>query len=413
MKRTLAYIFAFVTGVTLLISLNASQRRSAAAELMLTETTKAAVAETAAELETLTLSLEKLLLTTSARQQAKLLSQIVLAADRSQLSLAALPDREGQQGAVLAYLSRLAHLSQTCLADLAEGNGFDQDAHADLSAMRDGLMLLQAEMALATQESLIGTEISAAMPASQVTRPPSAQELTSYKALPSNEISSGEAMNIAKEFVGSEKVRSVSHAPDTTGALPAYGVTVQTADVQLNLEITRRGGKVLLMAPETASFSMTKTPEQCAASALAFLKSRGFAEMEAPYYQVYDGLCVLSCVFVQNGVLVWPDRVLVQVRMDTAEVVGIEARSYWKNHIPRRLQSPLLTQSEARASLAPDAAVETARLCLLPHEGQERLCWQFTLSLGEETYISYIDAMTGDELHLEKIMQLEFGQVAA
>ena len=135
--------------------------------------------------------------------------------------------------------------------------------------------------------------------------------------------------------------------------------------------------------------------------------------MEAPYYQIYDGLCVLSCVFVQNGVLVWPDRVLVQVRMDTAEVVGIEARSYWKNHIPRRLQSPLLTQSEARASLAPDTAVETARLCLLPHEAQERLCWQFTLSLGEETYISYIDAMNGNELLLEKVMQLEFGSVAA
>lgn len=413
MKRTLAYLFAAVLGMTLLISLNAAQRRSAAAELMLTEGTKAAVAEAASELETLTLSLEKLLLTTSPRQQAKLLSQIVLGADRSQLSLAALPDREGQQGAILAYLSRLAHLSQSCLADLAEGDGFPADAREDLSTLRDGLLLLQAEMTLASQETLIGTDIAAAMPASQVTRPPSAQELITYKALPSNEISSGEAMNIAKEFVGAEKVRSVSHAPDTAGALPAYGVTVQTPDVQLNLEITRRGGKVLLMAPETASFAMTKSPEQCAASALVFLQSHGFAEMEVPYYQVYDGLCVLTCVYAQSGVLVWPDRVLVQVRMDTAEVVGIEARSYWKNHIPRRLQSPLLTQTEARASLSPGTSVTSARLCLLPANNQERLCWQFTLAFGEETYISYIDAMTGQELRLEKIMQLEFGQVAA
>lgn len=413
MKRTLAYLFAAVLGMTLLISLNAAQRRSAAAELMLTEGTKAAVAEAASELETLTLSLEKLLLTTSPRQQAKLLSQIVLGADRSQLSLAALPDREGQQGAILAYLSRLAHLSQSCLADLAEGDGFPADAREDLSTLRDGLLLLQAEMTLASQETLIGTDIAAAMPASQVTRPPSAQELITYKALPSNEISSGEAMNIAKEFVGAEKVRSVSHAPDTAGALPAYGVTVQTPDVQLNLEITRRGGKVLLMAPETASFAMTKSPEQCAASALVFLQSHGFAEMEVPYYLVYDGLCVLTCVYAQSGVLVWPDRVLVQVRMDTAEVVGIEARSYWKNHIPRRLQSPLLTQTEARASLSPGTSVTSARLCLLPANNQERLCWQFTLAFGEETYISYIDAMTGQELRLEKIMQLEFGQVAA
>lgn len=413
MKRTLAYLFTAVLGMTLLISLNAAQRRSAAAELMLTENTKAAVSEAAAELETLTLSLEKLLLTTSPRQQAKLLSQIVLAADRSQLSLAALPDREGQQGAVLAYLSRLTTLSQGCLADLAEGGGLPEDARTELTALREGLLLLRAEMTLASREALTGTEIADAMPASQVTKAPTAQELNTYKALPSNEIGSGEAMQLAKEFVGAEKVLSVSHAPDTSGALPAYGVTVQTADVLLNLEITRRGGKVLLMAPETASFAMLKTPEQCAAAALAFLKSRGFAEMEAPYYQVYDGLCVVTCVYVQSGVLVWPDRVLVQVRMDTAEVVGIEARSYWRNHIPRRLQSPLLTQTEARASLSSGASVESARLCLLPANGQERLCWQFTLTFGEESYISYIDAMTGEELHLEKIMQLEFGQVAA
>lgn len=413
MKRTLAYLFTAVLGMTLLISLNAAQRRSAAAELMLTENTKAAVSEAAAELETLTLSLEKLLLTTSPRQQAKLLSQIVLAADRSQLSLAALPDREGQQGAVLAYLSRLTTLSQGCLADLAEGGGLPEDARTELTALREGLLLLQAEMTLASREALTGAEIADAMPESQVTKAPTAQELNTYKALPSQEIGSGEAMQIAKEFVGAEKVLSVAHAPDTSGALPAYGVTVQTADVLLNLEITRRGGKVLLMAPETASFAMLKTPEQCAAAALAFLKSRGFAEMEAPYYQVYDGLCVVTCVYVQSGVLVWPDRVLVQVRMDTAEVVGIEARSYWRNHIPRRLQSPLLTQTEARASLSPGAAVESARLCLLPVQNQERLCWQFTLTFGEESYISYIDAMTGEELHLEKIMQLEFGQVAA
>jgi hypothetical protein len=99
--------------------------------------------------------------------------------------------------------------------------------------------------------------------------------------------------------------------------------------------------------------------------------------------------------------------------MDTAEVVGIEARSYWRSHIPRKLQKPLLTEAEARASLSSVASVESARLCLLPANGQERLCWQFTLAQGDGAYISYIDAITGAELLLEKIMQLEFGQVAA
>lgn len=413
MKQILAFLLAGVLGVTLLISLNAAQRRSAAAELSIVETAKAAVAQTAAELEALTLSLEKLLVTTSPRQQAKQLSALTVSADRAQLGLSALPDREGQRAAVLAYLSRLSHLSQTALADLAEGDGFHAEVRSDLTAMLDGLRLLEAELAIASSEVLTGTEASAALPVSEVTTPPSALEMVDYKALPSQEISAGEAMEIAKAFVGADNVVSVVHAPDTAGALPAYGVTVQTPDLQLNLEITRRGGKVLLMAPETASFTMLRTPEQCAASALSFLHSHGFAEMEVPYYQVYDGLCVLTCVYTQSGVLVWPDRVMVQVRMDTAEVVGIEARSYWRSHIPRKLQTPLLTERESRASLSAGTSVDFARLCLLPHEGQERLCWQFTLAQEDESYISYIDAMTGEELHLEKIMLLDFGQAAA
>lgn len=411
MKKPLSTLLMGILAVLLLIALNVSQRRTAAAELALTEGTRSAIAEASAELETLTLSMDKLLVTTSTRQQAKLLSQVALSADRAQTSLAALPDQQGQQAAVLAYLSKLFHLSQTYLADLAEG-ALPDEAYPELTDMLSGLRMLQAELDLARKDIFIG-EDAASLPNTELTAPPSAQELITYKALPAREIGSGEAMQIAKEFVGTERVTSVAHAPDTAGALPAFGVTVQTADVQLNLEVTRRGGKILLMAPETASFPMTKSPEQCSAAALAFLKNRGFAEMEVPYYQIYDGLCVLTCVYIQNGVLIWPDRVLVQVRMDTAEVVGIEARSYWRNHIPRKLQTPLLTEPEARTALSDSVAVSSARLCLLPTKGQERLCWQFTVTQDDDTYISYIDAMTGHELLLEKVMQLEFGSVAA
>ena len=99
--------------------------------------------------------------------------------------------------------------------------------------------------------------------------------------------------------------------------------------------------------------------------------------------------------------------------MDTAEVVGLEARSYWQNHIPRRMQSPLLTEAEARSAISSEVTVENAHLCILPYSGQERLCWQFTVSQEEEQYIVFIDAMNGSELLLEKLMQLEQGQVPA
>ena len=413
MKKLLLTLALGVAAVTLLVALNAQMRRAASAELALTESTLHAVSESSEALETLTLSLEKALVSASPAQCAALFTDAALSADRARRSLTELPDAQGQRGAVAAFLSGLSTQIQTHLTTLASGGTLSDADKEALAASLNDVRLLQNEVALGMQGLISGENLAEALPATDVTLRPTAQELTRYKALPSEEIGSGRAMQLAKEFVGEERVVSVAHAPDTSGALPTFGVTIQTQDVQLNLEVTRQGGKVLLMVPETADFPVLKTPEDCAAAALAFLESRGFPHMEALYYQVYDGLCVPTCAYVEQDVIVWADRVLVQVRMDTAEVVGVESRSYWQNHTPRKLQSPLLNEAEARTFLSSGVTVQSARLCLLPAGTQERMCWQFTVDWNDETYVSYIDAFTGAELLLEKVIRLEMGAVAA
>ncbi len=413
MKKTILTTLIAVLLVVLLIALNSQMRRAAAAELALTEETLSAVAEASAELAKLTLNLEKLLVSASAEQAAAFLTDISLGADRVQRCISDLPDMQGERAAILSFLSGVSTRAGARLTRLASGDTLHTGDQAALQNDLNSLRMLQAELSLAQQGLQSGEKLGDALPATEVTAAPSAKELAEYRALPKEEVGSGKALQIAKEFVGVERVTSVSHAPDTTGALPAFGVTVQTRDVQLNLEVTRQGGRVLLMVPETAAFPAVKSVDECRAAALAFLAARGFPSMEPMYYQVYDGLCVLTCVWVEQGVIIWPDRVTVQVRMDTAEVVGIEARSFWKNHTPRRLSAPLLTEEEARAALSAHVSVESARLCLLPHERQERLCWQFTLRYEGDTYLSCIDAVTGQELLLEKVMQLDAGSIPA
>ena len=411
-KRILLILAASLTGMGLLFSLNSWMRRAASAELALTEGTRAAVAASADEMQQLTLSLEKLLVSGSDRQRALLLTDVALSADRASRSLSALPDAQGERAAVLAFLSSLTERAKALAAGLAAGQSLSAADRAALTDDLNGARLLQTELDLALQSLLTGTPLTSALPASEVAAPAVSAPST-WKALTGEAIGSGKALQIAKEFVGVERVTSVSHAPDTSGAVPTYGVTVRTGDLQLNLEVTRQGGKVLMMSPETAAFPVVRTVTECTQAALSFLQSRGFPAMEAPYYQVYDGLCVLTCVYAEQGVLVWPDRVLVQVRMDTGEVVGIEASKFWQHHTPRRLTAPLLTKAEARLSLAPDSDVRSARLCIIDSGSQERLCWQFTLLWEDDTYLSCIDAITGAELLLEKVIQLENGSIAA
>ncbi len=399
--------------LSLALALAAQLQRAQAAEHTLAETTLAALTSAAEEVQALALAMDKLALASPDGQGATLLYDAVIHADRARLSLTALPADALQLSPVLAYLSRLHEQAGSLLTEMAAGRAVASGAIADLAAAQSDLTLLHAEMMLAREALLDGASLSDALPPSAITAAPTAAELAAYRALPAEEVSSGTAMQIAREFVGIDRVTSVSPAPDTSGALPAYGITVQTGDMQLNLEITRRGGKVLLMSPETAGFTTVKSIGECQQAAIDFLTSRGFASMEAAYYQVYDGLCVLTCVHVQEGALIWPDRVMVQVRMDTAEVVGLEARSYWRHHIPRKIGTPLLTADEARAALSPAAQEQAVLQAVLPVGGQERLCWQFTVLHNDDTYLSFIDATTGRELLLEKVMQLDVGSVPA
>ncbi|MGN0970506.1 MAG: PepSY1/2 domain-containing protein, partial [Aristaeellaceae bacterium] len=235
----------------------------------------------------------------------------------------------------------------------------------------------------------------------------------SPRGLPEGDVTREEARQLARDFVGAERVLDVTDAPDASGVLPAYGMTVQTQDVQLNLEVTRQGGRVLWMMPETASFPMTQSPSACEGAALAFLQERGFGPAEAVYRQLYDGLCVVSFAPVQEDVLLYPDLMTVQVRMDTQEIVGLEARAYWTNHVRRELPEPALSADEAAALLSDQAELQSHRLCLIPEGDGETLCWQFTVTRGGETYLIYLDAQDGREIAIRKLIPLENGATAA
>lgn len=418
MKKWLIYLLPCAAVMLLVIALGAQMRRASAAEAALHSHAVFALSEAAEEVQSLALAVDKLLVSTSRQQGMTLLNETVLCCDRTRHALSGLPAPAEELAPLLSWLASLEDMAQEHLALLLSGQPTPDDRRLALTQMQMDLRKLHAELDLARSETLRGAALQSALSGSAVTPPeateaPSALDYVQYLALPSEEISEGQAMQLARTFVGESRVKSVSHAPDTSGQLPAIGVTVQTPDLQLNLEITRRGGKVLLMSPETAGFSLRKPPEECIRAAAAFLDDQGFITMTPTFHQVYDGLCTVTFVHEQDGVLCWTDRVLVQVRMDTAEVVGLEAASYWKHHHPRRMPAPLLTEEEARAFLTPQAENVTARLALLNVGGRERLCWQFTFTAADDRFISFIDCYTGQEQLLEKIMQLESGSLAA
>ena len=222
------------------------------------------------------------------------------------------------------------------------------------------------------------------------------------------------AVEIARSFIDEERVKTAVPGVSAGGVLPCHGVTLTLRDgLVLNAEVTRQGGQMLWIMPENAAFSASLTLDECTQKAQTFLQRHGYATMEPSYYQVYDGLAVIHFAALQNGVLLYPDQLKLQIRMDTGEVVGLEANQYLMNHTQRANLKPTLTQEQALERVSSQLAVEGVRLCVIPEGDGERLCYEVKGVYQQQTYMVYIDANTGEEANVLMMVDGAEGPLAA
>lgn len=400
---TLAAAAAFViTGVLVYQAKRISQMEYAMEELY-----RSALHQTTEEMNDLSLDMEKTLLSTDPAQSAALLSEISRAAGDVQQCLAFLPLNHQAMLPTLRFANQLSAYAAELLPQVVSEGSLPAESIARLNQQLTLCSQLCGQLALVEETADLE---AITLDASYLVESPAAVQA---RGLPQGEITQEEAIDIARSFVGDDRVVSIQAAPGTSGSLAAYGVTVQTQDVQLNLEVTRQGGKVLWMMPETASFPVTQSIQACREAAQVFLELHGFGSMQAAHHQVYDGLCVISFAPLQGDVLLYPDLVKVQVRMDSAQIVGLEAHSYWINHVQRDLPQAQLTLEEAQAHLTDHVQVESSRLCVIPDGESEKLCYEFSVSYNGEAYLIYIDAQNGHEVQLLKTIPVENGAVTA
>ena len=396
----------------------------------LEETYLSALNASAEGLQQLTLTLEKLLMSQDAAQQAALIHAVSQTSGEVRHCLASLPLSHRAMAPTLAFLTALTSSADQLLPSLMEQPP-QEEARQELSTRLAACTRLSGQWALARRAMaengatlLSNTSVFIEEPSTQ--RNPlesigALDDLTDAgeaaapmaRGLPSNQVTREEARALARTLADDQQIISVSDAPDTTGAMPAYGFALQTEDVQLNVEMTVSGGRPLWMMPETAAFAVTRAPEECEAAALRYLERHGFGPAEAVHRQSYDGLYVVTLAPLLDGVLLYPDLITLQVRMDTLAVVGLEARSYWQNHGSRTLPQPSVTADQARAWAGEDILTGEPRLCLIPWQGEERLCWQLTAASGGDTYLIYLDSHTGREVTIRKLIPLENGDTAA
>jgi len=209
-------------------------------------------------------------------------------------------------------------------------------------------------------------------------------------------------------FVGSQ-ASEVEYLGESEIPVACYEYALRLGAYRLSAGVTKAGGEVLYMLCDSEAGEAVLSDGQALDAARTFLLSRGFGEMELSYSSRFDGILTANFAAVQDGVVLYPDLVKVQVSLADGAVVGLEAAGYLMNHVRRSLSLPKLGEADAIGRVGGALTPVGARLCVIPENDSEYLCYEVRATSGSDSFLAYIDAMTGVERRLMQVISDENG----
>ena len=110
--------------------------------------------------------------------------------------------------------------------------------------------------------------------------------------------------------------------------MPTYTVTATSAEQNpVTIEIAKQGGHVLWMTNPRVVREQQLSQAEMIKAAEQFLKERAFPEVELVDANFNFNRLLCSFAPVDDGILIYPRQLKVQVAADNGEIVGIKAWS--------------------------------------------------------------------------------------
>ena len=236
------------------------------------------------------------------------------------------------------------------------------------------------------------------------------------KGLTGDDIDENKAQEVAKEFVGQDKVKEINSLGFAENAtIPVYDFSITTNnDETVNISISKKGGHVVNMNSNRDINIEVITQEEANSKALEFLNSRGFPNMEETYYLKQDGIVTINYAYKQDDVIMYPDLIKVKVALDNGEILGVETTGYLNNHTERNLDNIKITEEEARKDLNDDLEITSSGMAVIPTEWKsEILCYEFKGKVEDKEFLVYINAENGREEDILIITNTPNGTLAS
>lgn len=352
-----------------------------------------------------------------------ILSDIIRQAQGAESNLAVLPVGTTVTAGTIKYVNQIGDFSQTLLRQLAQGTDISDEQYSTIAQLSETAARLTVGLGDLLDRYESGTVTFSGDLATEQDLTPISNEAADYPVLLYDgpfsdgaqganfkaleglpEVTGEEATRLLREYVGADAVTQLNLDGESVQDIPCYDFSLTANGYSLSAAVTKQGGRVMyiLCADEVTAANLSVT--DCLGKTQAFLLSRGYGSMDMNYYAQYDNILTVNYAATQNNVVLYPDLVKVQISMDNGAIIGVEAGNYLRNHADRTLEIPAISETDATKYVSPRLSVESVTLCVIPYGLAEKMCYEISATSAGDTYLIYVDAMTGEEVEIMQVV---------
>ena len=239
------------------------------------------------------------------------------------------------------------------------------------------------------------------------------------KIMSQKAVSDQQAMEIIRNIFGKDKILDIENKPvEGKTRVPSYTFQItfkgrDKSDAKTIIEVSKNGGRIVYLLDNRAIGKPTLDINKAAEAGSKFISKIGYKNMQPTYTLNYENTAVVSYVYNQGEIAIYPDQVKLKIALDDGSIIGIESEKFLVSHVEKReISSPKVTVAKARERVGKRLKISKTSLAIIPTEAnKEVLCYEFLGEYKNKSFIVYINADTGYEQRIIEIIDTPNGKL--
>ncbi len=216
------------------------------------------------------------------------------------------------------------------------------------------------------------------------------------------QIASETAQKKVEGYFSDYSISKVEFAGETLAkGLEAYNFVLTDKDgVQIFAQVSESDGTLVRFDYYKDCKKHNFSTDNAEDLAENFLEKLGYDDMTVVKTEENGAIAEFTFVYEEDDFVYYPEMIKVKVCEERGVVSGFDASKCIKNKNKRIQPTAKLSLSAVQSKLHEGLVVKHARGCVVEVKSGERTAYEFLCSYGDNEYLIYVDANTGNELSI-------------